>query len=574
MVFDSAGVRAAVFMLLLALLIQPVSLVYAAEDGVEEGTEADAVIELDEEPEIDAISVSLEEAVAEVEEEVEEESVIESLEETADELESEDAETEVVIESTDDEVEQVGTTTNESREGHTTEGADRMIDAASSTEVMSSSTVVLISTTTEAVASSTEAGSGVLDEVATTSATSSTSSTTAAEASNNEDDQKEVDEELAPKIDTDDSVAESVVATSTKSASSTDELEVRENSGDGSESVESATTPPVAGEATNRNRQNYYQFGREDCVTVGDGSFYCGTATEHEELEEDTFFVGTDSDGDQEIFARVHGETVQLTHNTVNDAAPYYDALSNSLVWHRLVQDRYQIMRRSFETNVDEVLTQNNVNDMEPRHFGDHVVWQRWVVDNWEIILFDGETYTQLTDNGVHDLAPSIRNNFVLWKTVRGEEQDVTVYDLSTGEFTSIQDEEAGSSVQNPRLMFVYETLSDTGDVVTKGFDPIRGEVIPIGVLPVELPDEIPESDQTGETRALIQNKNALGREESDDETDETGPRTIFDGASSAASSSEQTLVIPIQKGTSTVASSSSPTLIIPALERSTSSAT
>ena len=57
-------------------------------------------------------------------------------------------------------------------------------------------------------------------------------------------------------------------------------------------------------------------------------------------------------------------------------------------------------------------------------------------------------------------------------------------------------------------MVLVYETEFENGDVVTKGYDVATGEIAPLATIPTELPDELPVPDSTGETRALIQNKN------------------------------------------------------------------
>ena len=44
---------------------------------------------------------------------------------------------------------------------------------------------------------------------------------------------------------------------------------------------------------------------------------------------------------------------------------------------------------------------------------------------------------------------------------------------------------------------------------MTRGFDPKTGASLALGAEPVEVPDEIPDSDSTGETRALVQNKSS-----------------------------------------------------------------
>lgn len=319
----------------------------------------------------------------------------------------------------------------------------------------------------------------------------------------------------------------------TSNATSTDNMEESEliiasdtikSSTTAKQQVASATVITLVSSSTVRNEQNFYQFGRSDCVDVGDGSFYCGK-TNTEDIIEDAFFSAPDSDGDMEIFVTIGGETVQITHNLFEDKAPYYDALSDTLVWHRLIDGRYQIMTYDFDTDEEEQLTSGTVNNMEPARYGEKIVWQRWVLDNWEIILLEDGSEEQITDSVFHDVSPTVRGDYVLWNANTGNAGQVLMtYNLSTKERTTIDDAD-GVAAHNPRMVLLYDKTFENGDVVTRGFDIATGKVISLGVVPAELPDELPESDQTGETRALIQQKPSFSRDEfSENDDDVTTP--------------------------------------------------
>jgi hypothetical protein len=315
----------------------------------------------------------------------------------------------------------------------------------------------------------------------------------------------------------------------------------------GASSTASTSEPAVT---QVRTQESYYQFSRDDCVRVEDGSFYCGEAAV-ERPADDRFYVALDRDGDREIFAVHDGDTVQITHNQVDDAAPYYDAASETLVWHRLIDGRYQVMSYDFDRAEETQLTHGRANSMEPTRYGTHTVWQQWVGDDWEIVLFDGASTTQLSSNEVPDIAPSIQAGYVIWKRVFADEQVAVIYDLTTGSETTVDGAGDGTAVAHARLMLVYEGVTDTGDRIIQGVDPRTGAVLPIGTLPSDMPDQIPDSEPTEAVRALITPKPTLEEEELPVGTPPatTSTSTLREPATpvatSTATTSDLTLVLP-----------------------------
>jgi hypothetical protein len=242
-----------------------------------------------------------------------------------------------------------------------------------------------------------------------------------------------------------------------------------------------------------------------------------------------------------------------VTFNTYDDAAPFYDPRSSSLVWHRLIGDRYQIISYDLEEQAEVQISTGRENNMEPNRSGEHIVWQQWVNDNWEIVLYDGRNTERLTSSIHHDLAPSVRGEHVIWKTVRGNDQVVSVYDMLTKQTTVIEDVEAGSRLTNPRMVIVYDAVTENGDVVSVGYDPESGERVTLGTLPVELPEQIPEAEQTGETRALLQNKASSTEQET----------TVDGGDGDGLSPSDDNLVASTTDSGSRI-TGANPTLVIP----------
>ncbi|MAZ30308.1 hypothetical protein CL655_03430 [bacterium] len=375
-------------------------------------------------------------------------------------------------------------------------------------------------------------------------------------------------DEVVPDPDLDDTSSASstppVQATSTSvldEESVTDSADednlLADSAAEAASDVAATTSPVVPLSHTGATNQNYYQFSKDDCVRVADGSYYCGSSAP-EPPPADSFYVALDGDGDREIFAVMEGKTYQITNNKRDDAAPYYDAQSDTLVWHTLISGRYQIMVYDFDEETETQLTAGRSNNMEPTRQGDIIVWQQWGSESWEIMLHDGESVRQLTDNTMPDVAPSVSEGFVVWKRMYDGNQEVVVYDIKNEEESRIDDASVGASVQNARMLLVYEGLTPEGDRVIRGFDPITQELVPIEALPAELPDELPSSDPTNEVRALVQYKPTL-------EEDEIVSEPLMSGtgssATTATSSAPQTE--PAPAATSTPAEASDNPLIL-----------
>lgn len=301
--------------------------------------------------------------------------------------------------------------------------------------------------------------------------------------------------------------------TSTATSTSTTVVDDTENDSEdeaaGNDEIEiDTTTETTTGETiivSNVQTDNTLAFGKNECTEVADGSYYCQKLS-LTDLPQDALFAAPDSTGDMEIFVVQAGIERKVTDNTVDDASPYYDARSETLVWHRLVQDRYQIISYDIDSGEETVLTDTNVNNMEPTRNGAYTVWQRWVKNNWEIILFDGTKEQQLTDSAQHDIAPHIHGDLIIWN-VRASDgtESLMTYDIISKNYKQIADPD-GVSVTNPRMLVMYEAQYQNGDTIMKGFDLVTGEIVPIERLPRELPDEIPSPETTGEVRALPTN--------------------------------------------------------------------
>lgn len=269
------------------------------------------------------------------------------------------------------------------------------------------------------------------------------------------------------------------------------------------------------------NSAAVFSFNQNQCTELATGSFYCHK--ENKDILKDALFAAPDEDGDMEIYMVKNGEQAQITNNKFDDLAPYFDKNSNTIVWHRLINDRYQIISYEVDSQLEIQLTRTNENNMEPTRQGKYTVWQRWIDGGWNIVLHDGEAETQLTKTTDPDIAPYVHGSLVVWnRHALDGERTIEMYDIVSQTFVSINDPD-GLSVSNPRMVFVYDSLHPNGDVVTKGYDVLTQEFIDLDTLPRNLPDELPDNDSTGETRALIQNKPSL-KSEVEESLEEANP--------------------------------------------------
>ncbi|MEK7638655.1 MAG: hypothetical protein AAB388_00695 [Patescibacteria group bacterium] len=288
--------------------------------------------------------------------------------------------------------------------------------------------------------------------------------------------------------------------------------------------------------------ENFYQFSRQSCVAVGDGTYHCTTKTDPELDQNAVVYAEHGPSGNMEIFLRTaKGEIRQLTDNEYDDTAPYYDAETLTIVWQRLIDDRYQIIEYDISEAKESQLTFSRTNNMQPKVSAEGVVWQAWDNNDWEIMYFDGKYTDQLTDNITQDVTPVIEDGYILWSVLGKSAQEARVYSLKSGEMLSITGHEGGV-IENPRFVLVYDTKFENGDIVTQGFDPVTGLSAPISAKPAEKPIDIPTPDPIGEIRALIQNKSPHEDDLYLDNSDQTPDDLDLNLASSSNATSTDTL--------------------------------
>lgn len=270
-------------------------------------------------------------------------------------------------------------------------------------------------------------------------------------------------------------------------------------------------------------------FDQSNCIRLGSGAYYCpSTAKDAVTMGTNRVFSAQDADGDREIFVERDNQIIQITTNQFEDDAPFYDEISDTFVWHRLIDGRYQIMSYNTEQALEVQVTNDRFNNMEPSRYDDVVVWQSWIGNDWDIVIEENGERRFLTDNTLPDVGPRVNGNYIVWQSFNGTAWFVQMLDRATGELHTIADVD-GSSIDNPRFVLVYDTKLQNGDVETKGYDLESKEITPLTATPAPIPDELPEPDQTGEDRALLQTVTQLKlkTESDDDDTRDTAEDTL-----------------------------------------------
>lgn len=301
---------------------------------------------------------------------------------------------------------------------------------------------------------------------------------------------------------------------------------------------ESVSSTSVIMVDTNRVDENHLLFSTEECTKTGNDTFYCAKVKESAQvLFIDRVFGAPDQDGDTEIYIEKEGELLQITKNNFEDDAPYFDTISNTIVYHRLLDGRYQVISYNIETEEETQLTRDRYNNMYPNQYDDLVVWQGWVGNDWEVFLSHNGEVSMLTDNTYHDVAPTVNDSHVVWQAFEGTTWVMKIYDIRSKQVETVIG--AGESIENPRFVLVYDSKTKEGDVEVKGYDFKSGTVIDLGSRPTPVPSNIPDPDQTGEERALVststQPKLKIDGESDDD----------IDSDDTASTTSSSDIVIP-----------------------------
>jgi hypothetical protein len=557
LVFNSWLIKSLITLLLCAILIQPVSLIYASENEDDASTEA--VTEIESTPTPEPVPENESEKIIE-ETQIDSENVeaTKTSETTTDEIKDENITSELV----DDEVNQTKVVSqqadihDESMETLPTDFSNNNLPSTTEEKINSTGTVGMIESdgiftstnpTRGDVVSPDQDSTVSLPEDTLVASTTLDSSTTSPSIAINSDDIEEpdlsnVENILEEENFFDQSEAETFSENNQNDNHDNDTAEKTTNILNSETNLSVESTPIQL--LTNDN--NRHQFADTQCVSVGDGSFYCSKDKDGANVQQkEGVYQEQDSDGDLEIYFNHNGKTLKITDNQFDDGAPYYDALTESIVFHRLINGRYQIFEYDLKSKNETQLTDTSENNMEPAKSGSVIVWQRWVDTNWEIVIIKDGVEKQISKNNYHDVAPTVNGGYVMWHTTSNNgEKLLSVYEIATDNYSLVSDPDGGY-VENPRFVLVYDTNFENGDVVTKSFDPETGVVSPVGSQSAPTIPIIPEPESTGETKALIVSGKNTSREyvgEDDLDNQLIGTSTKNNNLSTSSSSISQSV--------------------------------
>jgi hypothetical protein len=314
-------------------------------------------------------------------------------------------------------------------------------------------------------------------------------------------------------------------------------------------------------------------FAVGECVIVGDGAFQCihTHATTSNSEHSDGVYAAHDSVGVTQIYYQHNGTTDTITGTIYDNGAPSLDAATGDIVWHALIDDRYQVMRYVRKTGATTKLTTGTVNSMLPSSYDGAVVYQTWQGDDWDIAMIDRDgTSHMLTKNDVHDVAPTITERYVTWESRENNEWVAKVYDRSSGTTQTVHGT-PGSKVENPRMVLVFDSKKENGDVETVGYDVAHNQVVPLAAAPAPLPKDIPQPNNQKNDQAFVQPAVALKVEikAATGTPDGTGANGTSTPPDMTGSSTAPTLPLATTTAATTTDIQATSTVSLPALDAS-----
>lgn len=279
-------------------------------------------------------------------------------------------------------------------------------------------------------------------------------------------------------------------------------------------------------------------FETKDCVSLSDGEYYCVRKDQTAEVSPSpkTATVSAearkDAEGDLEIYVTDGNGTKQITNNSIDDDSPKYDETAKYLVWHALVDDRYQIFFHDISRSETFQITNESYNNTNADVSLRTIVWQAWADDNWEIFAatyapgavepFVVERVTRTSDP---DMFPKIHGRLLTWQSRSGDQWLSLGFNLDTKELLHLG-EGTNGDVTSSRLVFLVERRDENGNIVRVGYDIETGETLPLGGAPENTPQPIPENPTQEQTGVIPENTvtaKTPRATDAEDDTDDEG---------------------------------------------------
>lgn len=249
-------------------------------------------------------------------------------------------------------------------------------------------------------------------------------------------------------------------------------------------------------------------FKDNECIPTDDGGYYCvasklGIGASTTEAATSRVYAQAGENDDKEIYYEDANGKTQITTNEYDDDSPSYDENSSIILWHALINGRYQIMfyDKSPAGIGFRQLTDTEYNNTNPYISGKSAVWQGWVNNNWEIFYVKDVTapsleIRQITSTVENDMFPHLSEKFITWQSFFEDTWHVFVYDMETGETSQIT-KTADGKYENPRFALLFEKRDENGEVKTIGYDIASGQEIPIshGGNSAPAPLSLPQAD-------------------------------------------------------------------------------
>ncbi len=148
--------------------------------------------------------------------------------------------------------------------------------------------------------------------------------------------------------------------------------------------------------------------------------------------EDNLAFVEEDNENffhkNTEIFLRIPGEKIQITHNDYDDIQP--SLYRHTLAWvGKHDGDNFDLFY--WDGQNDYKLTDTDGDDLEPSLQNGAIAWTEYDGDDFEIYYWNGGANIKITDDEDDDRSPILRNGKIVWIKERGSCQDIYMWDGS-----------------------------------------------------------------------------------------------------------------------------------------------